>query len=105
MKKSQAIGTRINSNMFDYVSDSKTFVTDVSQLSHSRLDPLSQLYHDACDEGFVMVSAKSGDEVEFYMDEVLHHGEDIGGWRFKPTTAAVWWNPKLADVSVSIFNT
>ena len=106
MKKIPAIGNRIPSNMFDYSTMNGSFSADISMLSHCRLNVLDQLYHDACDEGFVMVSAKTGDEVDFYLDFTSREADgDIRFYIFKPSARAIEYNKKLAFVKVTVYNT
>lgn len=103
--KSQAIGNRIPSNVFDFTGKNGTFSSDMSEVSHAGFDPLEQLYVDEGTKGFVMVSAKTGAEVEF----VLYHTEreegDTRFWYFKPSASSIAKNPKLTFTKAVIYNT
>ncbi|WP_407303456.1 hypothetical protein [Acinetobacter sp.] len=103
---SNVIGSKISSARFTYTKRTNSFVTDMSEISHSGADPLGQLYDDAADQGFVMISHKTHEAVEFYLDHTEREADgDIRYWLFKPTAAAVRKNPKLADAKVMIVNT
>ena len=106
MKKSDnVIGSNILSRCFDYISASKTFMAEISELSHGGVDPLGQLYNDACDQGFVMISDKTGSEVEFYLHNIQRDAEgDIIAWDFRPSTNAIRHNSNLQNVKVIILN-
>jgi hypothetical protein len=106
MKKSDnVIGSSVLSNRFDYVSAWKTFIAEISELSHGGVDPLGQLYNDSCDQGFVMISSKTGSEVEFYLHETQRDGEgEIGAWEFRATANAIHHNFNLQNVKVIILN-
>lgn len=93
------IGTRISSSKFTWVPKSKEFVAEASDLHGINL--FSQVYNDACDEGFVLVSQKTGKEVPFTLARIQHDADrDIAFWKFTAATR----DPKLAGVSVIIFN-
>lgn len=106
MKKSQAIGTRINSSKFGFAKKTRTFFIDISELEHERIDAFDQLWHDEDTKGFVMVSAVTGVEVPFVLDFTDREADgDTRAWRFKPHPHAVAYNATLQGVSVIIFNT
>lgn len=104
MKKSNAIGHRASTKQFTYNKESKTFVCDMSELQHGGINPLGQLYGDACDQGFVLVSEKTGSEVAFY----LHHTEreadgDLRYWLFKAAAHRAF-EPATSELKVMIVN-
>jgi len=107
--KSQAIGNRIPSNVFDFTGVNGTFSVDMSEVSHAGFDPLKMLsYPDgaAFGKGFVMESSKTGAEVEF----VLYHTDreadnDVRFWYFKPTAQSIAKNAKLTFIKAIIYNT
>ena len=106
MKKSPAIGTRINSNKFYYGSKTQTFFADHSELFHAKLDAFGQLWGDEGTKGFVMVSARTTEEVPFELDHIEREADgDVRMWRFKPSRHEIALNPKLERVSVIVFNT
>lgn len=106
MKKSDnVIGSNILSRRFDYISASKTFMAEISELSHGGVDPLGQLYNDACDQGFVMISDKTGSEVEFYLHDTQRDTEgDVIAWDFRPSANAIHYNFNLQNVKAIILN-
>lgn len=91
------IGERIPSDLFFWHPDDAMFTQDISSLSGCNL--FGQLYDDACDEGFVMVSKRTGEELPFYLDETKE-GCDSKAWTFKPVTS----DPRLSKLTVEIFN-
>lgn len=65
---------------FTYAKKEKTFITEVSNLK----DPLcSQIYDDACDEGFYLVSHKSNIKKLFFYDKTIQEGNEVISWEFK----------------------
>jgi len=85
--------TPISSDLFDY--EEGTFFAEVSCLG----DPAwERVYDDACDEGFSVVSAKTGKHVVFAeVGQIEEYGE-LAGWNFSCVTPgfkhlkAVVWN-------------
>lgn len=74
------IGDRISTTLFSYDSERRMFVTEDSSLRG--FNPMGQLWDDSCDQGFVMVSAKTGKEVPFYFQSARHDEYDIQYWDF-----------------------
>lgn len=106
MRKSQAIGTRIGSELFDFGSRSKTLFVDHSQLKSAGLDAFGQLYGDEGTQGFVMVSHRTGSEVPFELDFTNREADgSTVAWRFKPGPHAVAMDSRLVGVSAIVFNT
>lgn len=67
---------------FLYHADTKTFTTEVSELGTV---PFSQVYDDACDEGFVLVSHKTGHAIVLRLKSTdKSYENEITGWRFEP---------------------
>ena len=77
--------TPIPSNLFTYDSSKRVFVTEASDLNGYRL--FEQIYDDAADVGFGMVSTKTGKIVIFTFVNTLQQLDDrflgIGGWLFR----------------------
>lgn len=77
----------ISTRDLSYHADLKCFTVEESTLRGGRQNKryLSAVYDDACDEGFVLVSHKTGDSVVCALHEVEmdRSGEDIAGWRYK----------------------
>lgn len=75
------IGTRIPTDLFSYRG--KVFCSFASDLMQFNF--LSQLYDDACDEGFVLVSAKTGKGIEVYLSDIERDADgDTVAWKFRP---------------------
>lgn len=85
------IGPRINADRFDYQQDSKTFVEEISTLSSGKPVKLwGQLFDDACDLGFVLVSPRTGKEIPFYLSSTDQDCDgDVTGWNFKPVDSSI----------------
>lgn len=82
MNASNIIGPRHRSDRFTYIPATRTFVAEASDFNGTRLS--DQLYNDACDEGMVIVSTRTGKEVAFYLDEEERDREgDVIAWHFK----------------------
>lgn len=81
LAESNLIGPRISTMKFDFNAQSNLFTAEISELDNFQW---GQLYNDACDTGFVMVSHKTGRELGFYLagKDVNEEGE-VMGWRFK----------------------
>jgi len=103
---SNVIGSKISSARFTFSKKTNMFVADMSEVSHGGYNILSQLYNDAADQGFVMISHKTHAAVEFYLDHTEREADgDVRFWLFKPTANAVRKNPQLAGTKVMIVNT
>jgi hypothetical protein len=87
--------TPISSSKFSFKNN--TFVAEASDFG--RKLPLGRVYDDACDEGFSIVSAKTGKIAVFAL---YNHEEDKEGdlvsWIFKCVT------PGLTHLKAVIFN-
>lgn len=71
----------ISSKHFDYIKADKTFVAEISELQ-GKLHMI-QVYPDACDAGFEMVSAKTGKIVRFVETKEVRQDDEIVAWEFK----------------------
>jgi hypothetical protein len=97
----------IKSDIFSYVNETKTFCAEISTIQGNfpSFAIFQQIYDDACDVGFAMVSANTGTVVRFYHASTdLDNEGDIMGWRFKPISEDVRRVSKLDGVSVLIIN-
>ena len=72
-----------------------TFSAEASDLRGIRL---GRVYDDACDEGFTIVSEKTGKSAVFAAAGEIIHNEELGGWKFKCVT------PGLTHLKAVIFN-
>lgn len=70
-----------NTNQFTYSKDSKTFVAEISDFAGKF--SLRQIYDDACDEGFTLVSMKTGKECRYSMSQTVENEGGIQFWEFK----------------------
>lgn len=96
-----------DSRLFTYSRDYNSFGCEMSTLSLGYgIDPLAQLYHDACDQGFLMKSHATGNVVIWYLSSTEKDNEgDTTHWVFKPTMASIHHNPQLETAKVLIWNT
>ena len=105
MQNINIIGSKVSSRHFDFNCNTSEFVAEISMLQHGGINVLGQLYNDAYDTGFVMVSEKTGKEVEFTLCEVLRDSDhDVRFWSFKPTQRARHFNPALQNVTAIVLN-
>lgn len=74
---------RHSTNLFSY--SGKVLVVEDSTLSggHNR-ETFGRVYDDACDEGFVLVSHRTGEQITFVIDHLDMNGDEIAGWRLVP---------------------
>ena len=85
----------VSSNKFFFNKSSGTFIAEASDLQGFRL---GRVYDDACDEGFSIVSEKTGKSAVFALADEIFRNEDIGGWNFVCVT------PGLKQLKAVIFN-
>jgi len=69
------IANKISSNNFCFLAKHKTFTVDLSELPRT-FNPTTPVYDDACDAGFVMISAKTGKEIIFILDNVVRNEDN-----------------------------
>ena len=75
------MGHYVSSKSFTFNKATKTFTTEISDLG-KEFD-LVQIYPDACDEGFVMVSHVTGNLEKFAMSKTITNSEgETMGWEF-----------------------
>lgn len=90
------IASKISSRLFDYNREAGVFTAEASELPRFKL---SQIFDDACDEGFAMVSARTGSLAVFVL---LNQDDDVNGdilcWNFQCVT------PGLKNLRAVIFN-
>lgn len=76
-------GPKYSTRFFDYSAVTRTFTVEESTLRANGCDAPSRLYDDACDEGFTLVSAKTGTEVMYYHEDALRDADgDILYWTY-----------------------
>lgn len=69
--KNNLIGPRHSTDRFTYSYG--VFVTEASDFGNAKID--GRLWADSCDIGFVMVSARTGKEEEFYLDRKIYSAD------------------------------
>ena len=99
------IGHHVNSTRFDFNRKTGEFVAEISMIQHGGINLFAQLYNDAADQGFVMISAQTQQAVDFYLSDTQRDDEgDVKFWEFTPSTRAVRCNDRLAGVKVIVLN-
>lgn len=77
------IGTRVKSRAFEYQGG--RLLQEISTLqAYVSGNIFGQLYDDAADQGFVMVSQRTGKEMPFCLEETSRNGDgDVEYWKFR----------------------
>lgn len=90
-------------NDFSWHPEYKEFLADSSELRWRKGWPeLGRVYDDACDEGFTLVSDRTGKEMVLALEEVDENDDYSGGWR---TLTFVPADPRhRGDFRVTVFN-
>lgn len=91
------IGPEISTSMFFWHPEMATFSQEVSSLG--QFQP-GQLYDDAADLGFVLVSDRTGDKIPFYFHKEEHHNGELVAWEFHSASK----DPRLAKLKVIVHN-
>lgn len=98
--------TRHSSELFTWVPSSQRFVAEASDFTVGNY--MSQVFDDACDEGFIIVSHRTGAEVLYVYDGRDEAGDETLGWKFKPFNRKTGRPVRLGEpgfgTSVYIFN-
>ena len=89
----------LNSSEFTWKGNAAC--TEVSSLPKRFL---GRVYDDACDEGFTIVSGKTGKAIRFSMNSHHYIGGDLCWMKFKPTSEAVRKNPEVKNIVITVFN-
>lgn len=93
----------IPSGKFTYDEKTKVFTAEASDLSGINL--FSPIYDDACDAGFAMESARTGQTVTYCLEkEHRNNDNDVTHWTFTPITESIRKTPICKGTSVMIFN-
>jgi hypothetical protein len=95
------IAPRVSSKLFDWSAKDKQFTVEASTLGKNAI---GQVYDDACDEGFTMVSARTGKTATFYLVSRERYQGEVTGWTLKPTGETLRKQPQLKGVTVRVFN-
>lgn len=97
----------VNSNQFSYNKEKNSFVTEMSSLCRlaEEVNIFNQIYPDAADQGFTMISERTGTEAKFVVKLYEHDSEgEFVAWHLVPTAETVRKNPRLRCSTVIIFN-
>ena len=95
------IGNKISTKQFFFHKEDSMFTQEISSLGTLASYLTGQLYDDACDQGFVLVSDRTGAEIPFYLDETETSNEgEILCWNFKAASL----KPELVGLKVCVFN-
>jgi hypothetical protein len=87
------------SSLFCYDASRREFTVEMSELDHQA--PTSKLLQD----GFTMVSTRTGVKAEFKLYRTEHIKDDgVGAWWFEPTEATTKQNPAMLGVFTIVFN-
>ena len=85
MQETKVIAKRVGSERFTWHKDCNAFIAEASDLPKG-FDFFSQVWNDACDAGFILVSERTGRELLFtfaYEDRHhVHEDAEIAGWNF-----------------------
>ena len=76
------IAEKISTKYFHYDKKNKIFSTEHSDLPKF-FNFYSQIYNDACDSGFILVSEKTGNEALFVFDREDKQEDELMGTWFK----------------------
>jgi len=92
-----------SSKQFHYDPEDMMFSVEASELARY---PFARIYPDACDEGFVIRSAKTGKEVTYYIDHVEKDKKEneIKFWLLRPIEASIKKVPTARGTKVIVFN-
>lgn len=91
-----------SSKLFSYDHDTNTFTVWVSELGRT---PFGPIFNDAIDDGFSIVSAKTGLAPDFYVVLSEKDGEhELVAWHLEPTADTVRLFPLLKNTKVVVFN-
>lgn len=98
------IANEISTKHFTWNSTTGNFVAEASELPKI-FNPFGNIYDDAADKGFYLVSHKTSEKLMFSFSHSDMSGEDVAGWWF---TAIPRFNrkknPKLDSIKVLIIN-
>jgi hypothetical protein len=95
-----------STRLFSYNKNSKTFSTEMSTLDEGgKKQVFCQVYNDAADEGFTLISHQTGDEIKFALDHVERdQDDDILFWDLVPDTRDLRGKPQCKGLTIRIFN-
>lgn len=90
------------SRMFTYNKQTKNLCAEASDLVNRHLQ---QIYDDACDVGFAVISDVSGNEITFYLSETKKDAEgEVTAWEYQLLPEFVRKFPECSGMTATIFN-
>jgi hypothetical protein len=93
---------QINSALFSHYPKSKRLVAEISSIG---LAGFQRLYDDACDEGFALRNAKTGNVTRWVVADRVVDGEgDLLGWYLTPCSESVRKQPVLKGYCITLIN-
>jgi len=108
---------RATTKLFAYDKGTKTFFQEMSTLEGNadESDPsrktkarslvFHQVYPDACDEGMTLVSARTGEEVDYVVIEQERAVDgELESWTLVPTKQALKRVPRARGTKIIIWN-
>lgn len=97
----QLTPTILHSDMLTHCAETKSFTCEASDLHY----PPSQVWDDACDEGYTIISSRTGNQSVWahYNNEYDPEG-DLTGSNFTPTPETMRKFPQLRDYRLTVFN-
>ena len=94
-------GPKYSTRMFSYDKENRTFVTEISTIRRNG-PAMGKLYDDAADEGFTLVSHKTGAEVMYYyVDAAVNDEGEVTEWIFKEAEVR---GKENHNTQVTVFN-
>lgn len=98
------MATAFSSKFFGYSQRLNLFCTDVSMLEQVG-QVWDRILPDSADQGFEVVSEKTGAAATWFVDDIDVREGEIQGWRLKPTLATVAKLPQLRGARMLVVNT
>jgi hypothetical protein len=92
----------VSTDKFHYHPEDRLFTQEISSLGKDFR--FGQVYDDACDEGFVLISKKTEKEIILYVDRHDMNDDEIVGWWLKPTSESIKKVPEAQGIRVLVIN-
>lgn len=80
-----------------YHPGTRSFSIEAAMLAHAGAHP-TRVYTDAADEGFTLISHRTGEEVIVALSRIDRQDGDVLSWEY----ASVW--PRDADIRFTVLN-
>ncbi len=96
---------QVSTKLFDYDSKTKSFSAEISTLEGKYGPCFHRIYNDACDLGLILVSAKTGVETKWAIDDEKRDDKgDLMYWKLVPTAETKRKVPAVRDCTMIVFN-